>query len=132
MNEAKGDVTVPTIKVDQTPKHKQEHRRRRASQQEWERTRTMGFIQVHNRIEINDRVIAETSAMPFYEVKSFGQTLDWSLNKVEIMLFYERLMKPHIEYRLDHMGEERRYTVVPDHLAVWEIHPYGLYKRRIC
>lgn len=91
----------------------------------------MGFIQVHNRIEIDDRAIAQESGMPFFEVKSFGQTLHWSLNKVEIVLFYERLMKPHVEHRLDHMGKERRYTVTPSHVEIWEIHPHGLYKRRI-
>jgi len=132
MTEGKGVVTIPTtVKVDQTPRHQLEHKARRYRDAEWKRERTLGFMCVHNRIEIDDKRIAERENMPFYEVKSFGQTLDWSLNKVEIMAFYDRLQKPHIEERENAFGKLQKYVVKPTHITVWEVNPHTYYKRRI-
>lgn len=132
MNESTGNAVLPaTPKVDQTEAHKLHHKWKRHQEAERLRERTLGFLCVHNRIEIDDKVIAKRTNMPFYEVKSFGQTLNWSLNKVEIMAFYDKLMRPHVEERENAFGKLQKYVVMPTHLAVWEVNPHTSHKIRI-
>lgn len=119
---------LPALKVDQTPRHQQHHKQLRHEKQTWLRHRTDGFVRSHQHIEIDDRRIAIQTGRCFYELKSFGQTLHWSLNKVEVINAYHAANRTHVEYRLDPMGKEQRYIVQPRHLSVWEYHPVSSHK----
>lgn len=117
------DAGMPIVQIDQTPKHKQHHRELRRKKMEWERGRMEGFTRVHNQIEIDDRRIALKQGIPFYELKSFGNTLHWSLHKQEVIGAYNAANRSHIENRLNAMGDLQRYIVKPDHLVVYEYNP---------
>ena len=116
-------MALPALKVDQTPRHQQHHKQRKYEAQMWKRRREEGFIRCHNNTEIDDRRIAIKTGRHFFELKSFGQTLHWSLNKQEVIQAYHAANRTHIEWRLDPMGKEQRYTVQPRHLQVLEYNP---------
>jgi hypothetical protein len=122
---------MPTVKIDQTPKHKLHHRELRRKKQEWERMRVEGFTRCHNKIEIDDRKIALQQGMCFYELKSFGMTMAWSLDKVQVINAYHGSMRSHIENRLDPKGNLQRYIVMPSHLKVYEYNPATGHKIRL-
>jgi len=124
-------MNLPVIQIDQTPKHQLHHRELRRQQQEWERHRTEGFVRCHDTVEIDDKRIALRTHAKFYELRSFGATLHWSLNKQEIINAFNATNRSHVEHRIDHMGEERRYVVIPTHLSVWEYNPITSHKLNI-
>ena len=121
-------MSMPSLKTDQTPKHQQHHRQLKYERQLWLRQRTDGFIRSHQLIELDDRLIALKTGRCFYELKSFGQTLHWSLKKAEVIVAYHDANRTHIEYRLNPMGKEQRYIVQPRHLKVFEYNPATSHK----
>ncbi len=122
---------MPALKVDQSPRHTHHHRQLKYEQQMWARRRTEGFIRSHQSIEIDDGRVARKTKRCFYELKSFGQTLHWSLDKQQVIFAYHAANRTHIEYRLDPMGKEQRYIVQPRHLRVYEYDPMSSHKINI-
>lgn len=114
---------LPALKVDQTPSHQQHHKQLKYERMMHDRRRTDSFVRCHQSIEIDDRKIAIKQGMRFYELKSFGQTLHWSLNKTEVINAYNAANRTHIENRSSPLGGEQRYIVQPSHLRVWEYNP---------
>ena len=122
---------LPALKVDQTPRHMHHHKQLKYERQMWARRRTEGFIRSHQSIEIDDRRIALKTGRCFYELKSFGSTLHWTLDKEQVIFAYHAANRTHIEYRLDPMGKEQRYIVQPRHLQVFEYDPANSMKLEI-
>lgn len=114
------------------PAHQVEHARRRAAKAQWERNRTIGFVRIMDReASIDDRRIALMTGKNFYELKSFMQTLDMSLDKAAIMKAKEGLERSFVEEReLPGLGSER-VVCTPRHLAVYEYNPANGMKKRI-
>lgn len=117
------EAGMPTVKIDQTPKHKLHHRELKRKKQEWERGRQDGFTRIHNQVEIDDGAIARKTGKCFYELKSFGMTMAWSLDKAQVINAYNASMRTHVENRLDPRGNFQRYIVTPSHLVVYEFNP---------
>jgi hypothetical protein len=127
--------TTPILEVkaqmETIPAHKAEHARRRREHAQWLKMRTKGFIDVHREINIDDGRIANRTQRNFFELKSFGQTLDMSLDKAEIMSFKARIEHVFIEERDTPFGRTEKVQVKPRHLSVWEYNPRTSQKRRI-
>lgn len=124
-------MALPTPQIDQTPAHKMHKKELNRKHQEWLRHRNEGFVRCHQSIEVDDKRIALKTGMHFFELKSFGSTLAWSLNKVEVMNAFHATNRTHVEFRLDPFGKEQRYIVEPRHLRVYEYNPVTGHKYNI-
>ena len=122
-------VTTPVLEVkaqmEAIPAHKLEHARRRREHASWLNMRTKGFIDCQNNrgVDIDDRKIALRTGRNFFELKSFGQTLNMSLDKAEIMSMKADVEHSFIEERDTPFGKTEKVTVKPRHLSVYEINP---------
>lgn len=117
--------------MESIPAHKAEHSRRRREHARWLKMRTKGFIDVHNKIEIDDRKIAIRTHRNFFELKSHGQTMDMSLNKGDIMREKQEMEHTYIEERDTPFGKTEKIQVKPRHITVWEYNPRTGFKWRI-
>jgi len=127
-------MDTPELKVEAVmiPAHKAEHHRRRRAQAEWFKNRTTGFIRCMNDVTIDDGLIARKTGRKFYELKSFDATMQWSLDKQQVLIAKESMEHIFIEERTDaRKGKTYRVEVKPRHLSVWEYDPATSMKRRI-
>jgi len=126
-------MKAPKLKVEGSdmPAHKIEHARRKRLDSEWKKNKIMGFIRCMTDIVIDDRRIAINTRRNFYELKSHGQTMHWSLNKTEIIAAKTAMEHSFLEERDTPFGKTERVTVKPRHLTIWEYNPRTSQKRRI-
>lgn len=129
------ESTSPALKVkgqmESIEPHKAEHTRRRREQSNWMKNRTLGFIRVMNDIVIDDRQIAIKTGKSLYEVKSFGQTMEMTLDKNKAMLAKEAMEHSFIEEREMPDGKVFFIEVKPRHIHVYEYNPCTGHKWRI-
>jgi len=129
------ESTSPALKVkakmESIPAHMAEHARRRRERMDWLKNKTLGSIRIMNEVVIDDRKIAITTGRNLFELKSFGQTLDMSLDKPAIMAFKESMERTFIEERTNPMGQTHYVEVKPKHFTVWEYDPRTSHKWRI-
>ena len=118
-------------KMESTPAHMAEHARLRREHTNWLKNKTLGSIRIMNEITIDDRKIALATDRNLFELKSFGQTLDMSLDKPAIMAFKESMERTYIEERTNPMGKTHYVEVKPKHITVWEYNPRNSHKWRI-
>lgn len=127
--------TTPQLKtrgrMESIEPHRAAHSQRKRDEAEWRKNRTTGFMRVHSEVTINDGEIARITNKKFYELKSFGQTLHWSLDKAKVMAAYEATAHTFIEEREIIPGRVERIEVTPRHLTVWEFNPETGQKWRI-
>ncbi len=124
----------PKLKAEGSilPPHQAEYARRRRAEAEWLKNRTTGFIRCMTDVTIDDGLIARKTGRNFYELKSFGQTMQWSLDKQQVLVAKESMEHIFIEERTDaQKGKTYRVEVKPRHLSVWEYNPRTSMKRRI-
>ena len=88
-------MSNPALKVEAVvmPAHKAEHARRRRAEAEWFKNRTTGFVRCMTDVTIDDGLIARKTGRKFYELKSFGQTMQWSLDKQQVLVAKEAMAK---------------------------------------
>lgn len=131
----KAESTSPALKVkgemESIEPHKAEHARRRRVHGMWVKNKTLGSIRIMNDIVIDDRAIAIKTKRNLFELKSFGQTLDISLDKNAILQFKESMERTFIEERTNPMGKTHYVEVTPRHVTVWEYNPRNSQKWRI-
>jgi hypothetical protein len=127
-------MSNPQLKVEAivVPAHKAEHARRRRAEAEWFKNRTTGFVRCMTDVTIDDGLIARKTGRNFYELKSFDSTMQWSLDKQQVLVAKEAMSHIFIEERTDaRKGKTYRVEVKPRHLTVWEYDPATSMKRRI-
>jgi len=128
-------ATTPVLEVqaqmESIPAHKAEHARRRREHAQWLKMRTKGFIDVHNKVEIDDRKISNKTNRNFFELKSFGQTMHWDMSKEKIMTAKTQMEHTFIEERMTPLGKTEKIQVKPRHITVWEYNPRTGMKWRI-
>jgi hypothetical protein len=127
-------METPKLEVEAyvIPAHKVEHHRRRRAEAEWFKNRTTGFVRCMTDVTIDDGLIARKTGRKFYELKSFGATMQWSLDKQQVLVAKEAMSHIFIEERTDaRKGKTYRVEVKPRHLTVWEYDPATSMKRRI-
>lgn len=130
MNEAQ----TPPLKAEGTimPAHKLEHARLKREKADWFKNRITGFIRCMNDVQIDDGRIARMTNRNFYELKSFGQTMQWSLDKQQVISARDAMSHTFLEERTDaRKGKTYRVEVKPRHLHIWEYNPRTSHKRRI-
>lgn len=114
------------------PAHKIEHARLKRERADWIKNRTTGFIRCMTDIQIDDALIARKTGRNFFELKSFGQTMQWSLDKQQIIIARDAMSHIFLEERKDaREGKTYRVEVKPRHLTMWEYNPRTSVKRRI-
>jgi hypothetical protein len=122
--EAKGKVEV-------IPPHKIGHANRKRAESEWKKNRVAGFVRAQSDITIDDRKIAIQTRRNFYELKSFGQTMHWSLDKQVIEAAKTAMEHSYIEERMTPWKKTEKISVKPKHITIWEYNPRTSQKRRI-
>lgn len=129
------ESTSPALKVkgkmESIPPHKAEHARRRREHTNWFKNKTLGAIRIMTEVTIDDRKIALQTGRNLFELKSFGQTLDLSLDKQAILQVKESMERMFIEERTNPMGKTHYVEVTPRHVTVWEYDPRSSHKWRI-
>lgn len=129
------EPNTPALKVkgkmESIPPHMAEHARLRREHTNWLKTKTTGFIRIMNDIVIDDRKIAIQTGRNLFELKSFGQTLDISLDKGSMLEKQESMKRTFIEERTNPMGAIHYVEVTPAHVTVWEYNPRSSQKWRI-
>ena len=118
-------------KMESIPPHMAEHARLRRDHTTWLKNKTLGSIRIMNEVVIDDRKIAITTRRNLFELKSFGQTLDISLDKVAILARKEAMEHTFIEERINFRGDTHYVEVKSDHITVWEYNPRNSQKWRI-
>lgn len=134
MNELQ-EPNTPPLKVKGTmetlPPHQAEHARLRREKNNWFKNRTLGFLRIMTEVTIDDRQIAIKTGRNLFELKSFGQTLDMSLDKVKIMQHKKGAERTFIEERVNFRGDTHFVECKSTHLTVWEYNPRTSQKWRI-
>lgn len=129
------DSTSPALKVkgkmETIEPHRAEHARLRREHSNWLKNKTLGAIRIMNDVTIDDRKIAINTGRNLFELKSFGQTLDMSLDKNAILQEKEGMERMFIEERTNPMGKTHYVEVKPRHITVWEYNPRNSQKWRI-
>jgi hypothetical protein len=111
--------------------HKIGHANRKRAESEWKKNRVTGFMRAQSDITIDDRKIAIQTKRNFYELKSFGQTMHWSLDKQVIEAAKTAMEHSYIEERMTPWKKTEKISVKPKHITIWEYNPRTSQKRRI-
>ncbi len=126
---------APSLKVkgkmESIPAHMAEHARRRREHTEWLKNRTLGFIRIMNEVVIDDRKIAIATGRNLFELRSFGATMDLSLDKPKMLAQKEAMEHTFIEERINFRGDTHYVECKSDHITVWEYDPRTSHKWRI-
>jgi hypothetical protein len=121
------ESTTPTLKtkgeIESIEPHRAEHARRRREQTNWFKNRALGAIRIMNDIVIDDRKIAIKTKRNFFEVKSFGQTMEMTLDKTKAMLVKDAMEHSFIEERINFKGDTHFVECKSRHITVWEYNP---------
>jgi len=118
-------------KMEAIPPHMVEHARLRREQTNWLKNKTLGAIRIMTEITIDDRRIAIETGRNLFELKSFGQTLDMSLDKVKLLGIKESMERTFIEERINFRGDTHFIECKSGHITVWEYNPRTSMKWRI-
>jgi hypothetical protein len=129
------ESTSPALKVkgqmESIPAHMAEHARLRRERMNWIKNKTLGSIRIMNEVTIDDRRIAIETNRNLFELKSFGQTMDISLDKPRMLAQKEAMEHMFIEERINFRGDTHYVEVKSNHITVWEYNPRSSQKWRI-
>lgn len=131
MTESTSPALRVTGRMESIEPHRAEHARLRREHSNWLKNKTLGSIRIMNDIVIDDRKIAIETGRNLFELKSFGQTMDMSLDKNKMLAAKEGMEHTFIEERINFRGDTHFVECKSQHITVWEYNPRNSQKWRI-